>query len=310
MDYISGLRKVGSDIAAIGSEMEPGLHFYNLANSSRVGLVDWVDDSDPRIYKARVNAIGDSEGSVFAAFDCGHRENCVLMVDKETMKVSSEIGRQSGSSAKTAVVRKLTYVPERGVLVGISVTSGAFGYSGYVRLWDPRSGEVVWEMNDPGSGRSSRFGDSFADMDVDLEELRLFKLCSKSGDLAVADLRKLSEDPWIYLVEKNPRLSIVGGGSGVGNMSVHCYRKQVFVGRGGELEVWSTVVEKDDNFLEERKLWEGMYRRNFLDKAEDSRRGVIKKIEGGGDRLFVTRENVEGFEVWQSSNFSSVVSIV
>ncbi|GAA0154804.1 scaffold/adaptor protein [Lithospermum erythrorhizon] len=310
MDYVSCLKRVGSDVGVIGSGFESGLHFYNVANSSRVGVVEWVDESDPRVYKARVYAVCDSEESVFAAFDCFGRENCVLMVDKEMMRVSLEIGRQSGGSAKTGVVRKLRYVGERGVLVGVGVSCGAFGYSGYVRLWDPRSRDVVWEMNEPGSGRSSRYGDSFADVDVDLEEDLLFKLCSKSGDLAMADLRKLSDDPWIYLAEKNPRLSVVGGGSVAGNMVVHCYRKQVFLGRGGELEVWSKVVEKDDDFHEERKLSEGLYRRNFMDKEEDSRRGAIKKIEGGGDRLFVTREDVEGFEVWESSNFSSVVSIV
>lgn len=311
LDYISTVRRIGPGVAAVGSETLPGLHVYNTASGYRSCCVDWADPTDPRIYKARVNAIADSDNSVFASFDCQHKENCILMIDKDKW-TALEVARQSGSSSKSMVAGKLKYVPKAGVLVGVSVTSGAFGYSGYIRLWDPRSKEVVWDTNEPGSGRSSRFGDSFADVDVDVDELTLVKLGSKSGDLAVADLRKLSEDPWIYLKEKNPRMRMVNGGaSRGGNCVINCSRKQLFVGREGELEVWSRVEEEgdgDQNVGGERILCEGSYRRNYVDKVEDSERGVIKKIEGGGDRLFVTREGVEGIEVWQSSSFSGVVS--
>lgn len=44
-----------------------------------------------------------------------------------------------------------------------------------------------------------------------------------------------------------------------------------------------------------------------MDKVEDAGRGIIKKIEGAGDRLFVTREDAEGIEVWQSSQFSGAL---
>lgn len=312
LDHISSILQIRPEIAAIGSVLRPGLHFYNLANGFRVGSADWLDPADPRIFKARVNAIADSDESVFASFECQHRENSVLMIDKSTLRVTSEITRQSGNSSKSIAAGKLKYVPAIGVLAGVSVTSGAFGYSGYIRLWDPRSRVVVWDTNEPGSGRSSRFGDSFADVDVDLDELSLVKLCSKSGDLAIADLRNLKEDPWIYLTEKNPSMRNVSDGSNVVNYVLHCYRKQLFVGREGELEVWSRVEERDNDNGSSGGwvLHEGSYRRNFMDKVEDSERGLIKKIEGGGDRLFVTREDVEGIEVWQSSYLSGEVSVL
>ncbi|KAG8377010.1 hypothetical protein BUALT_Bualt09G0123700 [Buddleja alternifolia] len=305
LDFITSMKRIRPEIAAVGSLHGSGLHFYNMANGRRVNSAEWVDPSDVRIYKARVHAIADSENSVFASYECQHGENCVIMIDKSTMRISSEIGRMSGNSAKNMVPTKLTYVSDIGVLVASSVTSGAFGYSGYIRLWDPRTQDMVWETNEPGSGRSSRFGDSFADTDVDLDELSLFKVCSKSGDLAMADLRKLSDDPWFYLKEKNPSMRNVGG-SGGSNFVMHCYRKQVFVGREGELEVWSRVEGNENEGI----VNEEMYRRNYVDKVEDSERGIIKKIEGGGDRLFVTRENVEGIEVWQSSYNSGVVSVL
>jgi len=36
---------------------------------------------------------------------------------------------------------------------------------------------------------------------------------------------------------------------------------------------------------------------------------MISKIEAGGDRLFVSRECMEGVEVWETSSFSGVVSV-
>lgn len=233
----------------------------------------------------------------------------MFAIDKETLTMVSEFGRQPGSSAKNAAPGKLIWLSDRGILVGSSVTCGAFGCSGYIRLWDPRSREVVWETSEPGSGRSSRFGDSFADVDVDLDEPRLFKVCSKSGDLAVADLRKLGDDPWVYLKEKNLSLRPTSGvGNSIGIGVIHCYKKQVFVGWEGDLEVWSRVVGGDDGRSDE--LSEGMYRMNYMTaKEEPPEIGFVKKIEGGGNRLFVSREGYEGIQVWESTYSVRVVSL-
>ncbi|KAG4999958.1 hypothetical protein JHK82_021129 [Glycine max] len=304
LDEIDSICRVWPEIAAVGSKSDTGLHFYNFSGSRHVGSVHWTDPLDPRIFKASVNAITSSSNSVFASFDCPHRENCIIEVDKEKLLIANQFARQSGNQAKNMVPRKLTWIPATGVLVGSAVTGGAFGYSGYVRLWDPRSGDVVWETNEPGgSGRSSRFGDSFADVEADVEGLLLFKLCSKSGDLAMADMRFLKDDPWVYMKEKNPSLVSCGE---VRNSVVHCYRGQVFVAREGALEVWSRAEQRENS----EGNAEGFFRRNFVDKREDSERGVIKKIEGGGDRLFVSREDVEGIEVWESSHSAGAISVL
>ncbi|XP_050213248.1 protein ENDOPLASMIC RETICULUM-ARRESTED PEN3 [Mercurialis annua] len=307
LDDITSIRRVTENITAVGSDSSAGLHFYDFCGSRHVGSVHWTDPTDPRIYKARVSSIADSANQVFASFDCQHRENCVLAVDKSTLQIVSEIIRQNGSSAKYIVPTKLTWLPDSNVLIGTAVTSGPFGYSGYIRIWDSRSGDVVWETSEPGSGRASRFGDSFADVDVDVENSSLFKICSKSGDLAMADLRKLGDDPWVYMNDKNPSMRFSGG---LMESVIHCYRSQVFVGRDGSLEVWSKVAERGSRIENESLISEELYRRNFVDKVEDSERGIIRKIEGGGNRLFVSRENVEGIEVWESSNSSYPVSVL
>ncbi|XP_010543224.1 PREDICTED: BTB/POZ domain-containing protein At3g09030 [Tarenaya hassleriana] len=301
LDDITSICRVWPETAAVGSGTVAGLHFYDLSGGRCVGSTHWTDSDDPRIYKAHVAAIAQTDSGVFASFDCRHRENGVLQIDKSTLGVSTVIGRQNGSSAKFSVPEKLWWLPERGLLVGSAVQRGAFGCSGYIRIWDPRSGGVFWETSEPGTGRSSKLGDSLADVDIDVDDSLIFKVCFRSGDLGMADLRKLGEDPWVYMSDDNPGAWKARDG---GYSIVHCYRKQVFVGRGGELEVWSRIHEKRDA----DPMRSESYRRNFVDKEEDSKRGVIAKIEGGGDRLFVSRENVEGIEVWESSSCSGVVS--
>ncbi|PIA61611.1 hypothetical protein AQUCO_00300851v1 [Aquilegia coerulea] len=307
LDSITSIRRVWPEVAAVGSDTAAGLHLYDFSSGRRIGSAQWTDSSDPRIYKARVLSITDSSTSVFASFDCAHKENCILQIDKSTLKITSEIGRLPGNSTKTVVPKKLAYLPESGIIFSSAVSSGAFGYSGFIRLWDPRTGEMVWETNEPGSGRSSRFGDSFADVDVEVEESTMFKVCSKSGDVGMADLRNLKDDPWIYLDEKNPSLRNTGGEE---NNVIHCYRKQVFVSRETGLEVWSHVEHIEED-VESRDFEKRCYRRNYVDKVEHCReKGMIRRMEGGGDRLFVSREGVEGLEVWESSDLSGAVSFL
>ncbi|KAI3795035.1 hypothetical protein L1987_37679 [Smallanthus sonchifolius] len=71
---------------------------------------------------ARVTAIADLPDSVFSAFDSNHKENCILAIDKSTLQVTSEIGRQSGNSSKSIVPGTLTYVNDLGLLAATAVT--------------------------------------------------------------------------------------------------------------------------------------------------------------------------------------------
>ncbi|KAI3794453.1 hypothetical protein L1987_37085 [Smallanthus sonchifolius] len=101
---------------------------YYFANGRRIGSVEWIYPTDPRIYKARVTAIADSPDSVFSAFDSNHKENCILAIVKSTLQVTSEIGPQSGNSSKSIVPGTLTYVNDLGLLDATAVTSGACNF--------------------------------------------------------------------------------------------------------------------------------------------------------------------------------------
>ncbi|XP_009409489.2 protein ENDOPLASMIC RETICULUM-ARRESTED PEN3 [Musa acuminata AAA Group] len=319
LDEITALQRVWPEVAAAGSLDSPGLHFYDVSGGRHVGSVHWSDPGDHRVYKARVTAIAAGwsgpDDPVYAAFECPHPENCILAVDPATLLPTAAIGRQSGSAAKAAAPGRLVHVRERGLVFAAAVSAGAFGYAGYMRLWDPRSGEAVWETNEPGAGSSSRrFGDSFADADVDREGSAIYKVCWRSGDVAVADMRRLGEDPWVYLEERSAAAGMRSAGEGA-NSVLRCYKNQVFVGREAGLEVWSQIMDKEGGRRRseretEAAVCENAFRRIFVDKEEDARRGLIKAMEGGGDRLFLSREGVEGVEVWESSDLSRAISLV
>lgn len=295
---------------------------YDFLEGRHVASVEWSDPTDLRVLKAKVIAIAarppadatNTNSPIFATFECPHRENCILAIDPVTLKPVQEIGRQSGSAAKSSSPGRVVHLQELGLVFASSVSSGAFGYSGYMRVWDIRSGNVVWETSEPGgSGRSSRFGDPFADADVDVNQLMLYKVCSKSGDIGVADLRRLGNDPWVYM-SSGPR----GSGGGHGSV-LHCYKSQVFVSRKDGLEVWSRLEGQQNNLcnlveqtrakemLDGEGINENSYRSSYMDTEEDSERGIIEMMEGGGDRLFVTREDMPVVEVWESSRLASAI---
>lgn len=320
----TSIRLLPSSLAVVGSSSSPGLHVYDLLEGWHVASVEWSDPTDLRVLKAKVIAIAarppadatDTNSPILATFECPHRENCILAIDPVTLKPIQEIGRQSGSAAKSSSPDRLVHLQELGLVFASSVSSGAFGYSGYMRLWDIRSGNVVWETSEPGgSGRSSRFGDPFSDADVDVKQLMLYKVCSKSGDIGVADLRRLDNDPWVYM-SSGPK----GSGGGHGSV-LHCYKSQVFVSRKDGLEVWSRLEEQRDDTcnlseqpgaketLDRKGINENSFRSSYVDTEEDSKRGMIEMMEGGGDRLFVTREDTPVVEVWESSRLAGAISL-
>ncbi|CAM0872426.1 unnamed protein product [Alopecurus aequalis] len=317
----TSLRQLAPSLAVVGSSSSPGLHVYDFLEGRHVASVEWSDPTDLRLLKAKVIAIAarppadatNTNSPIFATFECAHWENCILAIDPVTLKPVQEIGRQSGSAAKSSSPGQVVHLQELGLVFASYVNSGAFGYSGYMRLWDIRSGDVVWETSEPGgSGRSSRFGDPFADVDVDVKQLMLYKVCSKSGDIGVADLRRLGNDPWVYM-SSGPR----GSGGGQGSV-LHCYKSQVFVSREDGLEVWSRLEEQQNNLsnlaeqtakeiLDREGINENRYRSSYMDTEEDSKRGMIEMLEGGGDRLFVTRKDKPVVEVWESSRLAGAI---
>lgn len=299
---IEAFHRVSDNLAACGASDLPGLHLYDVVNGVHTKRVVWTDANDPRVYNPVVKAISSNESSIFASFESGQRlDNTVTIVDKETSQITRELGRQNGSSSHTKAATKLQWMPARGLLLVGSVQGGSFGFSGYMRLWDVRAEKVVWDWKEPNFQKGGRVAeqDMFSDMVVDEDLGAIFKVSVLSGALSLADLRHLdTQDPWLELVENSevPEKPTVPGA----NKKLVTYNKQVYVSRGADVEVWAEVpLAESFKKQEEKEYWETSFGRSTLEYPRYSGQEVTC-MRTGGNRLFVTRKDFQGVEVWET----------
>ncbi|KAG6550733.1 hypothetical protein Mapa_007637 [Marchantia paleacea] len=300
LSTIKTLHRISDSHAAIGADDFPGLHIYDAAKGIHTKSLTWVDNDDPRVYNPGVRAITSNDTQIFASFESGQKlDNTILVVDREKYDVQRELGRQNGGTGHSKAATSLQWLTGKNLLLVGASHGGAFGYSGYIRLWDIRTDKQVWDWEEP-HYKNPRVEqrDVFADIVANEELSGLFKVSINSGAIAMADLRHLdATDPWLTLTETNPELEETAGG--VDN-KLMTYNKQLYVSRGGSLEVWSEVPLADSfKDLKEKEYWETSFRRNFV----DHRRHVtdpITQLAVGGDRLFVARKEHQAVEVWET----------
>ena len=304
---IDSLHRLSDSHVACGSGDLPGLHIYDAVRGVHAKSVIWTDKNDTRVYNPSVRAIDSNSTTLFASFENDIRlENTVVLIDRVTLQVAGEVGRQNGNSAHSKVATKLQWLPNTNLLMTAGIHGGTFGWTGYIRLWDMRqSVEPVWELKEPNiQGVDPRLveRDCFADIAVDEEHAGIFKVNIESGNVAMADMRHLkAEDPWMTLTEVNPNMAVKGKCT---NSKLLCYNKQIYCSRGGDLEVWSEVPLAGTQVdLAEREYWETSFRRNFV---EHRRHGShdITYLDAGGQRLFVARKEMQGVEVWETRKMS------
>lgn len=306
---IEALHRLSDSHVACGAGDLPGLHIYDTLHGTHAKSLVWSDKNDTRVYNASVRAICSNSTTLFAAFENGHKlENTVQMIDRLTLQVTGEFARQNGNASQTKVPTKLQWLSTYNWLMTVGVHGGAFGYSGYIRLWDPRQSKHVWEWKEPNvQGIDPRLveRDSFADIAVDEEHAGIFKINLESGNIAMADMRHLkAQDPWMTLTEVNPNMVIKEKGM---NSKLLCYNKQIYASRGSDLEVWSevplAVTEVD---LADREYWETSFRRNYVEHSRRHGGHDITYLDAGGQRLFVARKHMQGVEVWETRRMSAL----
>ncbi|KAG0623256.1 hypothetical protein M758_3G160100 [Ceratodon purpureus] len=295
------MHRLTDDLVTCGASDLPGLHVYDVTQGVHSKSVSWTDANDPRVYNAIVHAIASNDSSVFASFESGQQlDNAVLMMDKTTLQVTREIGRQNGQAAHTKFATKLQWLPAKNLLFVGSVHGGSFGFSGYMRLWDLRADKIVWDWKEPNFQRTTRGveqQDVFADMVVDEDLGAIFKVGVQSGAVSLADLRNLdTQDPWLELVEAIPLEKVVTGP----NKKLLSYNKQVFLAREADVEVWAEVpLAESFRQREEKEYWETSFRRNLLEHRRHPGQMVTQMV-AGGQRLFVARKDFQGVEVWET----------
>ena len=166
---------------------------------------------------------------------------------------------------------------------------------------------MVWEWKEPNMRLRPKEKDCFADWAASDELDGIFKIGITSGRLEFFDLRKMKDggkeeeqqqeqkDPWMVMEETAP--SLQKGEGGASNLLAVCGR-QVFCSRRGDLEAWAEVplqLQPDEEY------WENSFRRNYVDQRRNM--DTITNMASGGNRLFVTREEFQGVEVWETQGF-------
>lgn len=291
------LHRVTNYLVAAGALDVPGLHFYDPIRGVHIKSLIWTDPQDVRVYSPTVRAITSNGTSLFASFESGQKlDNTLVSVDKNTLQITREFGRQSGGTAHLRAGTKLQWLHSKNLLLVGSVQGGSFGYAGYMRLWDVRSDKVVWDWKEPNfQATRGTEREMFSDMTVDEDLGAIFKVGVQSGVVSLADLRHLDgPDPWMELMETNSSLQKVPAGA---NKKLITYNKQVYISRGADVEVWSEVPLAEVS--EEKEYTDTSFRRNFLEHRRHSGQEVTQMV-AGGNRLFVARKDFQGVEVWDS----------
>ncbi|XP_017699084.1 BTB/POZ domain-containing protein At5g41330-like [Phoenix dactylifera] len=304
---VDSLLALSPSLAAAGATDFPGLHLLDLARAGSVAhALHWsplpataTTSSSSSAAGATVQAIGASPDLLFGSFEsCRRNASAILAFDRNTFEPVAEIGRREiyGAELDSAIpATKLSWIHGFNLLMAAGSHGGPSGLLGNIRLWDVRSGEAVWDLKES--------ADCFADITVSDSLSSLFKVGVNSGEVFMADMRKLSaEEPWVCLGDARKAATGRKEGSGC---RIESHGRQVFCSRGGEVEMWTEVLMGPSTRSREDGLnGERIMRRNMMGRAKDGGAKKITLLGFGGSRMVVARKDEQCVEVWESSAWS------
>ncbi|XP_057976376.1 BTB/POZ domain-containing protein At5g41330 [Malania oleifera] len=291
---VDSLLSISPAVAAAGATDFSGLQIVDLDKGFVRETLSWENATRS---SSTVQAIGSSPEFLFTSFESGRRNsNSIVVYDLQgSLRPVTELGRYEiyGADLGSAIpATKLSWVSSYNLLMASGSHSGPSGVFGTLKLWDIRSGNVVWELKEK--------TDCFSDVTVSDNLSAIFKIGVNSGEVFYADLRNLgtdNENPWVCLGDVRK----VGKGKkeGVG-CKIESHGTQVFCSKGGDLELWSEVAlgsfRSNEDGLEDR-----VFRKNSMGRVKDMGGCNVTQLRFGGNKMFVTRKDQQCVEVWQSS---------
>lgn len=288
---VDSLLALSDSVVAAGAHDFSGLQIIDLKRKLVDMCLDWENVTRSG---STVLAIGSSNEHLFASFESGRRNsNSIMVYDLNTFAPVTEIAHNEifGAEIDSAIpATKLKWSSGYNLLMASGSHSGPSGVSGNIRLWDVRSGNVVWEVKEN--------VDCFADVTVSDNLSVIFKVGVNSGEAFFVDMRCLSsESSWTCLGENKKVLN--GKKEGIG-CKVEDQGNQVFCSKGGDIEMWSEVVMGSVKKGEE-KLDDRIFKKNLMGRVKDIGGSKITNLAFGGNKMFLTRKDQQFVEVWQSS---------
>lgn len=288
---IDSLLALSPSVAAAGATDFSGLQILDLDKGYVKETLNWENATRS---SSTVQAIGSSPEFLFTSFESGRRNsNSIVVFDIENLRPVSEIGTNEiyGADLDSGIpATKLCWIPGYNLLMASGSHSGPSGVSGNIKLWDVRSGNLVWELKEK--------VDCFSDVTVSDNLSAIFKVGVSSGEVFLMDLRNLGAmNSWVSVGDS--RKVVNGKKEGVG-CKIGNHGNQVFCSKGGNLELWSEVVMGSTKSSEDG-LKERVYRKNVMGRVKDMGGSRITHFSFGGNKMFVTRKDQQSVEVWQST---------
>ncbi|KAK7318216.1 hypothetical protein RJT34_02915 [Clitoria ternatea] len=290
---VDSLLAISPEVAAAGANDFSGLQILDLEKGHVRETLNWENVTKSG---STVQAIGSSPEQMFVSFEsCRRNSNSILVYDLQSLLPVAEIGHNEifGADIDSAIpATKLQWVEGYNLLMASGSHSGPSGVSGNIRLWDVRSGNVVWEVSEK--------VDCFADVAVCDGLNLIFKVGVNSGEAFYVDLRNLSNgenndsNNWVCLGDK--RKVVNGKKEGIG-CKIETQGSQVFCTKGGDVELWSEVLMGKGN----RRVEQRILKKNLMGRVRDMGAAKVTNLAFGGSRMFLTRKDQESVEVWQST---------
>ncbi|KNA24597.1 hypothetical protein SOVF_014230 [Spinacia oleracea] len=290
---IDSLLAVSPDVAAAGATDFSGLQIIDLEKGYVKENLNWENSTRS---SSTVQAIGSSNEHLFTSFESGRRNsNAIVVYDllgdfRPVFEISRNemYGAEFNSSLIPAT--KLSWVSSYNLLMASGSHSGPTGVLGSIKLWDVRSGNAVWEMKEE--------VDCFADVAVSSSLSCMFKVGINSGEVFFLDLRNLSpESEWVCLGNKTKLINAKKEGLGC---KVECHGSNVFVSKGGDIELWSEVLV-NSSLNGENRSGDRVFKRSLMGRVEDMGSNKVTNLRFGGNKMFVTRKDQQPIEVWQKN---------
>ncbi|XP_020168717.3 BTB/POZ domain-containing protein At5g41330 [Aegilops tauschii subsp. strangulata] len=304
---IDSLVAVSPALALAGARDFPGVQLCRFPGDAPAAASEalyWPDSPS-----SSVLSMAASEAAshwLFASFESARRNSsAVVAFDLNSLSPVVEIGRKEvfGADVEAAIPpTKLGWLAGHNLLLAAGSHSGPAGMVGDIRLWDVRASSTVpvWEMREK--------EDCFADVAASDSLSALFKVGAASGEVFMADLRRLSGDgtsvdPWVCIGDRQRAGAATASRRKDGNnCRIECYRSWVFVARDAYVEVW-TQVEITSEAGEKkvmRKNWVG--NGPSMVTADDDEKTKIVSWAFGGSRMALARVDQRSIEVWDSAS--------
>ncbi|XP_068640391.1 BTB/POZ domain-containing protein At5g41330-like [Aristolochia californica] len=286
---VDSLLSISPSIAAAGATDFSGLQILDLDEGYVRETIYWENQTKS---SSTVQAIGSSPQYLFTSFESGRRNsNSIMVYDLcGSFQPVMEIAPQEiyGAEIDSALpATKLEWISSFNLLMASGTHGGPFGLLGNIKLWDLRSSTPSFELKEK--------VDCFSDVTVSNSLSAIFKVGVNSGEVFMADLRKLSlEDPWVCLGEGR---RVNGKKEGAG-CKIQSHGNQIFCSKGGDVEVWSEVLMGSSRSSEDG-LRDRVFRKNSMGRANDMGGCRITNMCFGGNKMFLTRKDQQSVEVWQ-----------